>query len=107
MKKLEGKELYRRLQEAKNAKKLHAAAVQRNAELQKKLDDAMNLIGMMAKRMESMEMVIESQAIQLEEYKRIIFGKKKKKDKDRDDDENDDGGSGGGKPRKEREKSSY
>jgi hypothetical protein len=107
MKKLEGKELYRRLQEAKNAKKLYAAAVQRNAELQKKLDDAMNLIGMMAKRMESMEMVIESQAIQLEEYKRIIFGKKKKKKDSDDDNENPGGNSGGGKPRKEREKSSY
>jgi transposase len=109
MKKLEGKELYRRLQEAKNAKKLHAIAIQKNAVLEQKLVTALELIEVMAKKMEVMQQAIDTQGLLLEEYRRIIFGKKKKKKNEDNDDESEknDGSSGGGGKRKEREKSSY
>lgn len=108
MKKLEGKELYRRLQEAKNAKRLHAAAIQKNAVLEKKLESARKLIEVMAKKMEAMEQTIETQALLLEEYRRIIFGKKKKK-KDDDDQNGGNSSSSGEKPaeKKPRDKASY
>jgi len=109
MKKLEGKELYRRLQEAKNAKRLHAAAVQQNVTLKKLVEEQEKMIALQAKQIDSLEELVESQKLLLEEFKRIIFGrKKKKKIQDQDDDgENSDGNSEGGKPGKEREKSSY
>lgn len=79
MKKLEGKELYRRLQEAKNAKRLHAAAMHKNAVLEQKLSAALQFIEKMSKQIVELQQLNESQALLLEEYRRIIFGKKKRK----------------------------
>ena len=105
MKKLEGKELYKRLQEARNAKKLHEAAVQQNIDLKKLVAEQREMIKLQAKQIGELQELAESQRLLLEDFQRIIFGKKKKK-KD-DDSENNDGNSGGGKRRKERGKSSY
>lgn len=112
MKKLEGKELYRRLQEAKNAKRLHEAAIQRNADLKKQLSYYEKLTANQSKQMKIMREIIQQQGLQLEEFRRIIFGKKKKR-KD-DDDQNNGGVAGSGtaeKPakveKKLRGKSSY
>ena len=105
MKKLEGKELYRRLQEAKNAKKLHMAAVQQNLALKEVIKAQAKTIAMQAKQIKELQQMVESLQLQIEEFKRIIFGKKKKKD-----DDHDDHGSSGKvekKQKKQREKSSY
>jgi len=109
MKKLEGKELYRRLQEAKNAKRLHSAAIQQNKDLKEIVKAQAKTIETQAMQIEMLQHLVEALQLQNEEFKRIIFGKKKKKkSEDSDDDsENNDGGSGGGHPRKDREKSSY
>lgn len=106
MKKLEGKELYQRLQEARNAKRLHAAAIQQNEELKKKLAAALKLIDEMSKKMKVMEQTIEAQGLLLEEYSRIIFGKKKK-GKDDDDENTGTTSSKVKEPGKKRAKSSY
>lgn len=106
MKKLEGKELYQRLQEARNAKKLHAAAMQQNEALKKKLSAALDLINEMSEKMKIMELTIEAQGLLLEEYKRIIFGKKKNKKDDEDESDNTKN-NGRKKTKKKREKESY
>lgn len=109
MKKLEGKELYRRLQEAKNAKRLHASAMQKIADLKRQLSYYEKLTASQSKQMEIMQEIIQQQGLQIEEFRRIIFGKKKKK---KDDDDFDGGSSGvAEKPakyeKKPRDKSSY
>ena len=105
MKKLEGKELYRRLQEAKNAKKLHEAAIQQKLALEEKIKEQANTIKVQAKQIKEMQQMLQSLQLQNEEFKRIIFGKKKKRD---DDDHNDSShGTGGKKTIMKRDKASY
>jgi hypothetical protein len=79
MKKLEGKELYRRLQEAKNAKRLHTAAIQQNNDLREIVKAQAKTIEAQSMQIEMLQHLVESLQLQNEEFKRIIFGKKKKK----------------------------
>jgi len=109
MKKLEGKELYRRLQEARNFEKMYLAAIQREKNLEKKIVN-LELESTELKKMASQQKeLIEKQALLIEELQKIVFGKAKKNKKDKNhNDKNDRTGSNGTKfPKQERSASSY
>lgn len=91
MKKLEGKELYRRLQEAKNYKKLYEFAKQRIENLEKIVEQMANINKEQNKIIQAQKEIIEKQGIRIEYLEKIVFGKSKK-NKD-DDHKNDKGGN--------------
>ena len=111
MKKLEGKELYRRLQEAKNFKKMYLAAIEREKTLKGKMVNLELESAKLKKMVLQQKELIEKQALLIEELQKIVFGKAKKNKKDKNhNDKNDRTGpkSNGTKlPRQERSASSY
>lgn len=100
MKKLEGKELYRRLQEARNAKKLLTAAGQKIESLEKMVA----FLNESAKQKDALIMLqkntIEKQALRIEYLERAVFGKSKGDSGDSTD--NDVKGGGASKKKKDR-----
>jgi uncharacterized coiled-coil protein SlyX len=85
MKKLEGKELYLRLQEARNLRKALDASLQREANLKLRI---VGLEGIVAKQqliIEAQAKQIEALTLRVEELTRMVFGKGKKKDPPDDD----------------------
>lgn len=108
MKKIEGKELYRRLQEARNAMRLLAAQKQANEALREIVKKQGELIVGLEKQLILQKKIIEQQALQIEYLEKIVFGKSKKKGKGGKDDQNGPGGSSSnGKDRKPRDPKTY
>lgn len=92
MKKLEGKELYRRLQEARNAMKLLQGAQQRNEAQQKIIENYTIIMGNQQRQIELLEELAEKQGLRIEYLEKIVFGRSKKK-KDSDDENDSASGS--------------
>lgn len=106
MKKLEGKELYRRLQEARNAKKLLTSAHALINELRKKNKNLEKIIALQAEQIKTMGQKMENQALCIENLEKIAFGKSKKNNKN--DDMNQFGGQGQSQNKQaKRDKKSY
>jgi len=80
MKKLEGKELYRRLQEGRNAKKALAATLQREASLKQRVSELEVIVAAQAEIIVAQAKQIETLTLRVEELSRMIFGKGKRKD---------------------------
>lgn len=79
MKKLEGQELYRRLQEARNAKRLLEAQKQSNEALRTIVKKQEELIRKQEERILLQEAIIQNQALRIEYLEKIVFGKSKGK----------------------------
>lgn len=105
MKKLEGKELYRRLQEARNAIKLLESARHTIEALKQQVDLLTKHNDLQAEQIRLQKEIMEQQALRIEYLEKIVFGKSKKKDSD---DENKRGGSSAPKKnRKPRDPKTY
>lgn len=109
MKKLEGKELYRRLQEARNAMRLLESARQtidafrQQVALLKKQND------LQAEQISLQKGIMEQQALRIEYLEKMVFGKsKKKRPQDSDDpDQNSSPSSGKKNEQKKRDPQTY
>ena len=110
MKKLEGKELYRRLQEARNTRKLLKAMGQR-VEVMEKLIESLKKSEQQKDELISLQKeMIEKQALRIEYLEKIVFGKSKKKrsgDEDSDDENQHGENSSKKKDRNPRDPRSY
>lgn len=106
MKKLEGQELYRRLQEARNARKLLEAERQSNAALREIVEKQEELISGLKEENLLQKEIMESQALRIEYLEKIVFGKSKDKKKD-EDDSNETGPSSSKKEPRKRDPKSY
>lgn len=98
------KEIYERMVELRNLRKLHTAARQR-IELQ---EDTIRLlkkqVALLQEQNQTYEVVIEDHKLQLEELRTIVFGRKKE---ERHNDTNDDVPTPQVKEKKQRSKESY
>lgn len=108
MKKLQGKELYRRLQEARNAQKLLVAMGQKMEAMEKMIE----MLRENAKQKDEMiamqKEINEKQALRIEYLEKIVFGKsKKKKNKDSDDQDQNNESSIDKKDRTPRDPKTY
>lgn len=107
MKKLEGKELYRRLQEAKNYKKLYEAQKQMNLVLKERLKTSEQINALQEKRINTQEEMLRLQGIRIEYLEKIVFGKSKKNKDDDHKNDKDDNLKNDKKEKVKRTKESY
>lgn len=106
MKKLEGKELYRRLQEARNTKKLLGRMVQRVEALEQLIEVMKESARQKDELIVLQKELIQKQALRIEALEKMVFGKSKGKRREKDDE--DDSGSSQKPPQgKPRAKESY
>ena len=80
MRKLEGKELYCRLQEARNLRKALDASLQREANLKLRIIELEGIVAKQQLVIEAQAKQIEALTLRVEELTRMVFGKGKKKD---------------------------
>lgn len=106
MKKLAGKELYRRLQQSRNAKKLLDVSHQRVDELVELVKNLKEIIREQNILILKQKELIETQALRIEYLEKIVFGKSKKR-KDKNDDNSSTPNNPNGGERKPRDSASY
>ena len=102
MKKLEGKELYRRLQEARNAQKLLDAQSQSNEALREIVEKQEELIKELKETNRLQKEINENQALRIEYLEKIVFGRSKKKKKSADENDGDSASGSSSTKKKDR-----
>ncbi len=85
MKKLQGKELYRRLQQSRNAQNLLMRMSQKMDAMEKKIEVLEESVKQKDAMILSQKRIIEKQALRIEYLEKIVFGKSKKKERNDDD----------------------
>lgn len=89
VKQLSPKEIYQRMKEWRNLKKLHAAARERVKLLEESVKDQEQMIEILEKQNHTQDRLIQTLQLRVEELERMLFGKKrKKKDENEEDDAN-------------------
>src|SRR5689334_8581621 len=108
MKKLEGKELYRRLQEARNTQRLLAAMRQKMEAMEKTIELLEDISQQKDQIIAFQKETIEKQELRIESLEKMVFGKsKKRKSQDSDDRDGHGGSPPNKKDRKPRDPKSY
>lgn len=86
-KELSKKEIYERMKEWRNIKKLHKASIERN-DIQKEIIKNQNkIIKVQAEQIKNLENMVETLKLQIEELRQMVFGKKKHKKEDNNNDD--------------------
>ena len=102
--KLTKKEIYARMQEWRNIKKLHAAARDRIEAQQKTITLLKENVQVLEARDHEKDTVIAELKLQIEELKRMIFGRRRKREQQPED---EDGSIGEPQPKTPRTPASY
>lgn len=79
-------EIYERMRDWRNLKKLHHAARERVAIQDVLIKEQAHLIKEQAKQIILQKKMIETLTLRVEELEAMVFGRKKRKDRDQDDD---------------------
>ena len=103
-KELSKKEIYERMKEWRNLKKLHAAARERVVQLEEKNKKQEETIRLLQEHNEQQAHTIEDLKLRVAELERMVFGRRKKKESGTDEEESS---TPQDKPRAPRDPSSY